>query len=97
MLKKLLSACADFWHEDPEALETVYDWLTIFVFSGLIVLFLQRSSADEPQDEMYQYFPAAIGCAVANYLGNNGQAAFAWLTLAAIAVYVWYVLKPFAR
>jgi len=97
MLKRLLSVRAHSWHEDPEALETVYDWLTIFVFSGLIVLFLQRSSADEPQDKMYQYFPPAIGCAVANYLGNNGQAAFACLTLVAIGVYVWYVLKPFAR
>ena len=78
-------------------METLYDWLSVAIFSGLIVLFLQRSSVEEPQDKMYQYFPAAIGCAVANYLGNNDQAGLAWLTFVAIGVYVWYVLKPLAH
>jgi len=77
--------------------QTVYDWLTIAIFAGLITLFLQRSSAEEPKDKMYQYFPAAIGCALANYFGNHEQEIFAWLLLAAIAAYIWYVLKPFAH
>ena len=78
-------------------MQTIYDWLSVAIFAGMIILFLQRSSADEPQDKMYQYFPAAIGCALANYLGNHDQAALAWLTIAAIAIYVWYILKPFAH
>lgn len=78
-------------------MQTVYDWLSVIIFAGLIILFLQRSSAPEPQDKMYQYFPVAIGCAVANYLGNNEMPALAWLSFVGIAAYVWYVLKPFAH
>ena len=53
-------------------METVYDWVTVAIFAGLVVLFLQRSSAEtEPRDSIWQYLAAAIGCAVANYLGNN--------------------------
>jgi hypothetical protein len=77
--------------------QTVYDWLTIAIFAGLITLFLQRSSADEPKDKLYQYFPPAIGCAVANYLGNHDQDVIAILVIVAVAVYVWYVLKPLAH
>jgi hypothetical protein len=57
-------------------------------------LFLQRSSADEPKDKIYHYAPAAVGCALANYLGNSGQDVLAMLVIGAIAAYVWYVLKP---
>ena len=78
-------------------METVYDWLTVAIFGGLITLFLQRSSAAEPQDKMWQYFPPAIGCAIANYLGNHGQDVAAWAVIAVIAGYVWYVLKPLAH
>ena len=78
-------------------MQTVYDWLTIAIFAGLITLFLQRSSADEPKDKLYQYFPPAIGCAVANYLGNHDQDVIAILVIVAVAVYVWYVLKPLAH
>jgi len=38
--------------------------------------------------------PPAVGCAVVNYLGNNGWAHVATLGVVAILVYVWYVLKP---
>lgn len=75
-------------------MQTVYDWLTLAIFAGLIVLFLQRSSAHEPKDKMYHYVPAALGCALANYLGNAGQDILAMLMIVAIAAYVWFVLKP---
>lgn len=77
-------------------MQTVYDWLTIAIFAGLIILFLQRSSADEPKDKIYQYVPAGIACALANYLGNSGQDILAVLVIVALAVYVWLVLKPLA-
>lgn len=51
-------------------MQTVYDWATVIVFAGLIVLFLQRSQG-EPRDELWQYLVAAVGCAVTNYLGNK--------------------------
>jgi hypothetical protein len=51
-------------------MQTVYDWATMIVFAGLIVLFLQRSQG-EPRDELWHYLVAAVGCAVTNYLGNK--------------------------
>jgi hypothetical protein len=90
--------------------ETVYDWVTVAIFAGLIVLFLQRSSAEgEPQDSIWQYLAASIGCAVANYLGNNAvkngangtvdylNHGLAIVVLIGTAAYVWIVLKPFKR
>jgi hypothetical protein len=91
--------------------ETVFDWVTVAIFAGLIVLFLQRSSGEsEPQDHIWQYLVAAVGCAVTNYLGNGGldaaeeggaydyvQLGGAVLVLAATLAFVWIVLKPFKR
>ena len=91
-------------------METVYDWVTVAIFAGLIVLFLQRSSGDEPpRDSMWQYLAAAIGCAVANYLGNAavkdatpGQPDYvnhvlAVVTLLGTVAYIWFALKPFKK
>lgn len=91
-------------------METVYDWVTVAVFAGLIVLFLQRSSGEgEPQDSIWQYLGASIGCAVANYFGNkaveNGAEGgvdylnhgVALVVLAGTIAYVWIALKPFKR
>jgi hypothetical protein len=77
-------------------LETVYDWVTVGIFAGLVVLFLQRSAQEEPQDKLWQYCPPSIGCATANYLGNNGQAIAAYVLLGGILAYILIVLKPFA-
>jgi len=78
-------------------LETIYDWVTVAIFAGLVVLFLQRSTAEEPSDRLIDYLPAALGCAVANWLGNNGYAPFAVLAIAAVLGYTWLVLKPLAK
>ena len=53
-------------------MQTVYDWLTIAIFAGLIVLFLQRSQG-YARDSMWQYLIAAVGCAVANQFGNAAE------------------------
>ena len=77
-------------------METVYDWLTVGLFAALIVLFLQRSSAGgEPVDSLWQYLAASIGCAVANYFGNEGQHMLAAVVLVATVAYIVIVLKPF--
>ena len=91
-------------------MQTIYDWLTVAVFAGLIVLFLQRSSVEHPpRDNIWQYLLAAIGCAVVNYVGNDdngqigetlgstGQHLLAVALLAMVLAYAWYVLKPFER
>lgn len=84
-------------------MQTVYDWVTVAIFAGLIVIFLQRSVGEgEPQDSILSYLPPAIGCAVSNYFGNEGlkQDNTAFLVLGALGIvavlaYTYYVIKPF--
>ena len=74
-------------------METVWDWLTVFAFAGLVTLLLQRSSEDEPRDKLWQYAPPALGCALANYIGNEGQQVLAALILGAAVLYIFAILK----
>jgi hypothetical protein len=76
-------------------LETAYDWITVGIFAGLIVLFLQRSTSDDVNDSLWQYLGPAVGCAVTNYLGNEGLHLFAIGTLLLTLGYIFVVLKPF--
>lgn len=85
-------------------METVYDWLTVAIFAGLVVLFLQRSSAPTPVDSIWQYLGAAVGCALANWFGNEAIKGAGMLyhgaavvTIAATLVYIYLVLKPLDR
>jgi hypothetical protein len=75
-------------------METAYDWITLALFGGLIVLFLERSSKDEPTDHLWQYIIPAIGCAAANYAGNHGQALVAIVIIFGVIGYTHVVLKP---
>lgn len=74
-------------------METVWDWVTVMLFAGLITLFLHRSAAETPQDKLWQYAPPALVCAVANYLGNEGYGLAAAALLALGGVYMVRVLK----
>jgi hypothetical protein len=76
-------------------METVYDWVTVAVFAGLAVLFLQRSSEEQPRDKIVHYLPPAAGCGVSNYLGNEGFTLPAVGLLVAVMAYIYFVLKPF--
>ena len=77
-------------------METVYDWITVAIFGGLVVLFLQRSVGDaEPQDTIYHYLPPAVGCAVANYVGNHGYGPLSAAIVVGVLAYIVVVLKPF--
>lgn len=81
-----------------KTVHTVYDWITIAIFAGIVTLFLQRSvGTPPPGDRIINYLPPAIGCATANYFGNNDNAVLAVALLAATLVYIAWVLKPFAR
>lgn len=75
-------------------METIWDWVTVLAFAGLITLFLQRSDESEPRDKLWQYFPPSIGCAVTNYFGNEGQVLLAVGVAAVSLIYVFAVLKP---
>lgn len=78
-------------------METVYDWVTVAIFAGLIVLFLQRSTEAEPRDSMWQYLGASLGCAVSNYLGNEGYHVLAVAAILGTLAYIYIALKPFDR
>lgn len=76
-------------------METVYDWATMVVFGGLVVLFLQRSVQHDERDAIWQYLPPAVGCAAANYVGNQGYGPASALILVGVLAYIAVVLKPF--
>ncbi len=84
-------------------METAYDWITVAIFAGLIVLFLQRSVGPD-RDHMWPYFAAAVGCAVINQVGNHAidTGSLVWHAIsvagiAAILLFIHYFLRPFGK
>jgi len=78
--------------------ETVYDWITVAIFGGMVVLFLHRSvQPTEPQDHILQYLPPSLGCMAANWVGNppQDQGLLSFLIVLAVLLYIVIVLKPF--
>lgn len=75
-------------------MQTVYDWVTLAIFAGLIVLMLHRSTMTPPPDKLSAYLPPAIGCAAANYAGNEGYMLVAVGLMALTIGYIVRVLKP---
>ena len=80
-------------------MDTIYDWVSLAIFAGLIVLFLQRSTSERADNDvsLLYYLGAGAGCAVANYFGNKGQDVVAILLLVATVTFIAYFLKPFQR
>lgn len=78
-------------------METVYDWVSLGIFAGLVVLFLERSMKPEIEenDSLLLYLAAGVGCAVANYFGNEGQDLIAIGLLVATVAFIFYFLRPF--
>ena len=78
-------------------MSSIYDWVSLAIFAGLIVLFLQRSTGEQSEKDvsLFYYLGAGAGCAVANYLGNHGQDIAAIALLIAIVVFIVLCLKPF--
>jgi len=79
-------------------MNSIYDWITMLIFGGLVVLFLQRSVGPaRPSDRIYHYLPPALGCAIADYLGNNDQRVAAITLIIAVVGYILFVMKPFDK
>ena len=78
-------------------MSSVYDWVSLAIFAGLIVLFLQRSTGERTDTDvsLLYYLGAGVGCAVANYLGNHGQNLLAVLLLVVTLAFVVFFIKPF--
>jgi hypothetical protein len=74
---------------------TLYDLITIGLFAGLAILFLQRSlGPPNDKDRIYHYAPPAVGCAAANWFGNQHADLVAIAIIAASVAYTFIVLKP---
>jgi hypothetical protein len=78
-------------------METVYDWVSLAIFAGLVVLFLQRSTGERTEKDasLFYYLGAGVGCAAANYFGNHGQDVIAIAILIVTLAFITYFLKPF--
>jgi hypothetical protein len=78
-------------------METVYDWVSLAMFAGLVVLFLQRSTGDRAEKDasLLHYLAAGVGCAAANYFGNHHQDLIAIAILVVTVAFIIYFLKPF--
>jgi hypothetical protein len=78
-------------------MDTIYDWISLAIFAGLVVLFLQRSTSERGEQDvsLLLYLAAGVGCAVADYFGNHGQDILAVLLLIATVVFITVYLKPF--
>ncbi len=82
-------------------METPYDWITVSLFAGLVVLFLQRSQG-EARDQLWHYMVAAGGIAGTDIIGNEALKAGETLYhVGAIALgiatlgFIWFILRPF--
>lgn len=72
---------------------TVFDWLTMAIFCVLVVIFLQRSAGERPEhDVMWKYLPAALGCMIANYIGNHGWLISGTTLITATMIYSWHII-----
>jgi hypothetical protein len=79
-------------------METAYDWVTVAIFAGLVVLFMHRSTTSQghqKNDSLLVYLGAGVGCAVANYVGNEGLHVIAIPLIAATLAVIFHFLKPF--
>ena len=78
-------------------MSTVYDWVSLGIFAGLVVLFLQRSTGESAEKDasLLYYLGAGVGCAAANYFGNEKQHVIAIALIVATVGFIIYFLKPF--
>jgi hypothetical protein len=82
-----------------DKMQTIYDWVSLAIFAGLVVLFLQRSTSEHSEKDvsLLYYLGAGVGCAAANYFGNHDQDVVAIVILIATIGFIFYFLKPFQR
>jgi hypothetical protein len=76
-------------------METIYDWVTVMLFAGLVTHLLASSVRTEADDiPLWKYLLLSGGCALANWLGNEGWDLFAIGVLLAGAAYAWRTFAP---
>jgi hypothetical protein len=79
-------------------METVYDWITVAVYAVLVTRFLSQSArAEGSDDSLWHYLVPSAGCALANWLGNEGWDLAAVALIAAILFYIYRFIWPAQR
>lgn len=79
-------------------METAYDWITVLIFAGVVTRFLSQSVNPEGSDDsLLQYLVPSVGCALANWLGNEGWDLPAIAVIALTLAYIYYVFRPSRR
>ncbi len=74
-------------------METVWDWITVMIFAGLVTLFLSRSAQREGEfDCLAHFLVGSGGCAFAYLVGIVGMGWAAGLTIGAVLVYIFHFL-----
>lgn len=75
-------------------MQTVFDWVTVAIFIATAGTFFYRTQREWPP--LYRYLGVAIGCAIANQLGNLGYFILALLMIGAlIAALLWLGSRPY--
>lgn len=75
-------------------MRTVFDWISVILFCAIALTLLHRSMHPPFTDRIVMYIPPALGCALGNWLGNEGYLAPAIITLIGSAAYYQYVIRP---
>lgn len=70
---------------------TIFDYLSIILFIAAAGLFFYRFRREDPP--LTPYVVISVGCAVANWLGNEGVATGALLMLAASGAMIAYLAR----
>lgn len=71
-------------------METIFDFLTVFIFVVVVGLFLHFSQKGE--QKILPYMLPAAGCAAANFAGNNNYELVAWCLIAMLCGYVYLAI-----
>jgi len=74
---------------------TIFDVLTTACFSGSVIIFFQFT--DRSRRTLLDFILAALAFALANQLGDNGEASFAAILILAGVGYVALVSRPLTR
>jgi hypothetical protein len=79
-------------------MKSPYDIVSLILFAGVAILFLQRSASRERDPiAIWKYGVAAAGCAVGDIVGNAGLEIPAVAIFLAAVIFSLIILKPFAR
>lgn len=80
-------------------MNTIFDWISLLLFSGVIFAFYIRSSNHNliSFSNFIPYAFMSLGCAAFNYLGNNGQPVLASLLLAGLLIAIFFEIRRGAK